>query len=776
MRKSRQMIVTGLYAGIIVIILSAMVAVSYVGAMARMQAEADSAHRSFLRQVVQTVEGRVQAIDLAVVNVGFDLPIRRFMDGHYFDSSERAQNQIALQTQLLTIKNLNPEIQSMWVFSDTQKLVLSDSSMEDIEFFFERDWISAMWRAPEVRRWSGVRHIKPVRSEVEVIVPVISLVRPYPVTSFADERRGVIVANVHPKALQRAIVAAVPEAQTAVVVVDQNGGIVLDTTIGKRDGEAIAALRKTMGSTAFGPWDFTDSGERYTVFADTSTSTGWTFFSFVSRVEAHGPLLALRNVLLAAALALILVGVAAVTAVTRWSHRPINRLIRKVSQASAGQDPDIRRGSGVKDVADVDAFFSSMLREHELMQAQVTQSLPALRWRVVTELFMGANPSIPFDDKVRTLADLGVSLYSGAYCVLLIEIDEYEKVRNELPEQGMTLYSSMVRRKAEQLVIQNDAGTAIELWNARIAVLISFEQSDVSAALLTTLATAEALREFAETSLPFTVTIGIGSVTGRSPPEISKSYRDAQKCLDFKVVTGSNVVTAFEDIALPDEKETSRLYADAENIVGALKAGALATVREHVNGWFEQASAMRIPPDLLRQLVMHFLMMAIGSAKAEETDDFVLPPIPHDTESLEQLRRHVLAVVSDYADARNETRAARRSDQVVSAITEFIYAHYHEPDLSLGRIADTFRVSVSHLSKIFKDVTGSKFLDFLISVRVERAKKLLEENSKVNEVAAMVGYTNTHSFLRIFKKSTGMTPGDYRINTNLQRVSSANND
>jgi two-component system response regulator YesN len=67
------------------------------------------------------------------------------------------------------------------------------------------------------------------------------------------------------------------------------------------------------------------------------------------------------------------------------------------------------------------------------------------------------------------------------------------------------------------------------------------------------------------------------------------------------------------------------------------------------------------------------------------------------------------------------------------------------------------------LSKIFKEFSETNFLDYLITIRMEKAKELLSDsNKKVYEIARKIGYTNTQSFIRIFKKYTGKTPNEYR--------------
>lgn len=103
-------------------------------------------------------------------------------------------------------------------------------------------------------------------------------------------------------------------------------------------------------------------------------------------------------------------------------------------------------------------------------------------------------------------------------------------------------------------------------------------------------------------------------------------------------------------------------------------------------------------------------------------------------------------------------------DRTTKTCLEYISKHYAE-EITLQRIADIVNISPSHLSRIFKEITGKKYVDYLNDYRLEKAKKLLLSSSyNVNEIAHMVGYGSYPYFLRIFKLQTGMTPVEFKNN------------
>ncbi|WP_214628485.1 AraC family transcriptional regulator [Paenibacillus agaridevorans] len=98
----------------------------------------------------------------------------------------------------------------------------------------------------------------------------------------------------------------------------------------------------------------------------------------------------------------------------------------------------------------------------------------------------------------------------------------------------------------------------------------------------------------------------------------------------------------------------------------------------------------------------------------------------------------------------------------ISEIVRHINTHYME-ELSLHVLADKFYISPYYLSRSFKEATGFVFVEYVNSVRVKEAKKLLEHSSmKVNQIARKVGFGSVTHFGRVFKMVTGQVPLYYR--------------
>lgn len=111
--------------------------------------------------------------------------------------------------------------------------------------------------------------------------------------------------------------------------------------------------------------------------------------------------------------------------------------------------------------------------------------------------------------------------------------------------------------------------------------------------------------------------------------------------------------------------------------------------------------------------------------------------------------------------------------KLIREMKEYIEKHIGD-DLSLNTLAKAFYTNPSYLSHLFKHSTGENYSEYLSRIRVEKAKRLLEDSHfKVQDVSEMVGYTDSRYFSQMFKKIAGLTPTEYRNQSvqDLKKVS-----
>lgn len=103
-----------------------------------------------------------------------------------------------------------------------------------------------------------------------------------------------------------------------------------------------------------------------------------------------------------------------------------------------------------------------------------------------------------------------------------------------------------------------------------------------------------------------------------------------------------------------------------------------------------------------------------------------------------------------------------KSRELVDKAVEYLRSNYNS-EIKLEDLAMKSFVSKNYFSKLFKDVTGINFSDYIQNLRIDESCSLLRNTDmKVTDIALQSGFKDIKFFYEVFKKITGKTPGDYR--------------
>lgn len=99
----------------------------------------------------------------------------------------------------------------------------------------------------------------------------------------------------------------------------------------------------------------------------------------------------------------------------------------------------------------------------------------------------------------------------------------------------------------------------------------------------------------------------------------------------------------------------------------------------------------------------------------------------------------------------------------VREVIRVISERYSNPNLDLAHVANELPMSPAHLSRILNQQVGVSFRQLLRHTRIEEAKRMLASRQySVKEIAARVGFSDSHYFSRSFKELTGLSASEYR--------------
>lgn len=241
--------------------------------------------------------------------------------------------------------------------------------------------------------------------------------------------------------------------------------------------------------------------------------------------------------------------------------------------------------------------------------------------------------------------------------------------------------------------------------------------------------------------------------------ELKRIYQEAKMASSYSFITGHGSYMSFKDVLLEGEElNITKKVAEIKRLLRIEEPEKIKV----------EAYKLRISPkttgcgqieQIKNLFYLYYIEMVSFLEEKEMNDEFTENVGQYnelkDKADLEELNRWLLKSVDEISEIIMGSSNISKAEQ-------FIKKNYGK-QLSLNDVAEHLEMSPWHFSKVFYKNVGIHFSQYLLNVRMEEAVHLLKNtNLKIYEVATRVGYNNTDQFSRMFKKSIGKSPKDYK--------------
>jgi len=193
---------------------------------------------------------------------------------------------------------------------------------------------------------------------------------------------------------------------------------------------------------------------------------------------------------------------------------------------------------------------------------------------------------------------------------------------------------------------------------------------------------------------------------------------------------------------------------DTESAMNELKA--LKKAAAQLPGWSVRMQFAILLQELLQNLSLRFSKDEVAAVAQRVQQYMEAPPSKDDFAELNHIIKEACALSSAAGENARRADVARKADQ-------YIQENYMKSSMSISSVADYLNLTASYASALYKRQTGQAMLDAINLTRIHHAKRLLTgSHMSLEQVAQQVGYFNSSSFIRTFKKYEGITPGQFR--------------
>lgn len=252
------------------------------------------------------------------------------------------------------------------------------------------------------------------------------------------------------------------------------------------------------------------------------------------------------------------------------------------------------------------------------------------------------------------------------------------------------------------------------------------------------------------------------------PARLRTAYLEAKQACDAGMYNPQPLhYAAIEELKLADQSAADPFAPLREPLIHDLQILSVAGVQERIHKLFCALEAQQADPDL----ILRSLQQALETAR-QELPEFAAV---YRQQTPTKLEEHIKACMSLsevkelftalFSAALEEIRTHRleMAGTAVETVKRWVAANYNQ-HADLNTLAGMVFLTPSYLSKLFKQETGLTLTDYIIEIRIRQAKQLLKHapDLKVHEIGTVVGYPDPAYFNKLFKKTVGVTPNEYK--------------
>jgi AraC-like DNA-binding protein len=441
---------------------------------------------------------------------------------------------------------------------------------------------------------------------------------------------------------------------------------------------------------------------------------------------------------------------------SRKMYSPVRKLqsyARKVG--SIGDDAHLRDEFGA-----IEAGLQSLVTRENKLLHQVQIQFPYLKELFVIKLVLGQVKSSELDYNLRTFQ---LPTAWEWLVAMTIRIDSLDNTRFNENDSDLLLFA--IHNMAGEIVPAAERISPV-VMERTIAIIITSPLPSSSPLRHRIDDLAAAIQHKVKQYLEISISIGV-SRPYKALEHTGAAYEEALEALSYGRLFGPDLILHANDV--DRNKRLEPIYSKQR----------VKDLHEAIH-MFDEVSAslqlMQIINELrsknLSSVEIHAVLLQLFSgllSLLQEDEALLKKMIPNSTEfqtlfqarSLEEwetwFQNKVIVPIIELLRERQQVHYSGITEQIIKIVSE------EYENITLESCAARINFHPNYASRVFKKETGITFTDYVSQYRLEVAKKWLNETDmKVSEIAERLNYTSPASFIRYFRKTTGLTPGQFR--------------
>lgn len=501
---------------------------------------------------------------------------------------------------------------------------------------------------------------------------------------------------------------------------------------------------------------FVLKGEQYKLTAQTSSLNNWTYIAMtpIREFTEKSDKIQRLTWLLFAAIALVWTVIAFIG--SSRLYVPVERMLRRFT------DEHKLDRTGKEGLEAIDSMMKQMASANIEMQKKLSEHMPYLRESLFHHLLRGEMTEKEFLQKSEQLE---LPFAGPVFAVCMATVDDFNLFIQTYSQKDRPLIHFALRKIFEETCENELACLTFSFQPGQVTAVFGFEKesAEIEGKLAVLM---DRFREHVREYFRFTVSVAI-SRPRQGFGGTQDCFQEAVGLLGHRLLLGPNVTITEQKIA-PSMKQSGRaLVQGMKDIAHSLIQGKTGEAVEQLDALIATVAKGAYSSEMATGLFSYLLgeldyFMNELDCSLEDFFQEDLYKRLSSLHTLKEVRDWLADTVFPEVVSKLESYNVSKQKRLIQQVLLDIHEHF-ETDVSLQQTADHFGIHPSQLSRMFKEVTGMNFIDYLIQFRMRKAADWLAQTQlPIKDIAERLRYSSVQNFSRVFKQVIGVPPGEYR--------------
>jgi|GEM_PF-2712554 len=545
---------------------------------------------------------------------------------------------------------------------------------------------------------------------------------------------------------------------------DSSFSLILDENLQVLNAEAsLPSELETLISSDTGLTDnnqtytFTHDGKKYYAFAYQSSYNHWYYIKLVSIDAITQQAKQIARTTFAICLIMVIAITAAAYGVSRRMYKPIRSLRELLIE---GSEPI---SSKQDEMAVIHNNIMAIINNQNQLTSQVSNQLGQLKDFFVFKLLSGKVSASSIPEQIKSYS---FRTEQPEMFVFVIRIFTLSGTSYRDKDRDLMLFA--INNIMQHLYRNQYLLTPVVVRDSQVTVIGSEALGSDESRRNFVYREAEKITEAVTQYLNLKISIGISRHFG-SYLDTERAFEEAQQALKYQLKLNDNGIYYLSDVVTKGKATFMFPHFILDALLSAIHAGDAQQAEQLLHELLTSLFSVELTLEeyhmhlyrLLSNIVIILDDYGLSSSRISKSHALLFEYLVT-INSYAVVEKWLMSDVISPIIKLIEEQHAEQQKSITNQVIEIIEKEY-QLDLSFEEVARRINFHPTYIRKIFQKETGFTLSEYIQKYRVELAKKwLVETDMKVQAIADALGYSNAQNFIRLFRKLTNMTPGQYR--------------